>query len=100
MIMRFYDPTAGSVCFDGVDLRTATLESLRGQIGIVLQDSVLFNMTIRENIRLGDLTVTDEEVEAAAHTAEIHDAIIRMPLGYDTEVGEGESNCPADSANR
>jgi len=89
MIMRFYDPTAGSVCFDGVDLRTATLESLRGQIGIVLQDSVLFNMTIRENIRLGDLTVTDEEVEAAAHTAEIHDAIIRMPLGYDTEVGEG-----------
>ncbi|MDQ2742110.1 MAG: ABC transporter transmembrane domain-containing protein, partial [Chloroflexota bacterium] len=89
LIMRFYDPTAGRVCFDGVDLRTATLESIRGQIGIVLQDSVLFNMTIRENIRLGDLTVTDDEVEAAAHTAEIHDAIIRMPLGYDTEVGEG-----------
>lgn len=89
MIMRFYDPTEGRVCFDGAGLRKATLESVRGQIGIVLQDSVLFNMTIRENIRLGDLTVTDEEVETAARAAEIHGAIVRMPLGYDTEVGEG-----------
>jgi ATP-binding cassette subfamily B protein len=88
MIMRLYDPGNGRIRFDGVDIRHAAIDSVRGQMGVVLQDSVLFNISIRENIRLGHLTASDEEVEAAARAAEIHDAIMGMPQGYDTPVGE------------
>ena len=88
LIMRFYDPTAGAVTMDGQDLRQVTQESLRSQIGTVFQDTFLYNATIRENITLGKLDATDEQVEEAARAAEIHDFILTMPQGYDTTVGE------------
>lgn len=88
LLMRFYDPSAGCVAFDGHDLRQVSLESLRAQIGAVFQENFLFNTTIRENIRLGMLSATDEEVEAAAKEAEIHDFIMTLPEGYDTLAGE------------
>ena len=88
LIMRFYDPQAGRVTFDGVDLRLAALDSLYDQVGIVFQESFLFNLSVRENIRLGKLGATDAEVEEAARAAELHDILLRMPDGYDTQVGE------------
>ncbi len=88
LIMRFYDPQAGRITFDGIDLRDARVDSLYDQIGIVFQESFLFNTTIRENIRLGKAGATDEEVEAAAGAAELHDFVMQMPEGYDTIVGE------------
>jgi ATP-binding cassette subfamily B protein len=88
LLLRFYDPTSGAVLIDGHDLRKVTLDSLRGQMGIVFQESLLFNMSIRENIRLGNVAATDEQVEEAARAAEIHDFITRLPQGYDTTVGE------------
>lgn len=88
MIMRFYDPDGGRVTFDGVDIRDATLDSVRGQMGVVFQDNVLFNISVRENIRLGNLNATDEEVEGACQAAEIHELIMSMPDQYDTLVGE------------
>jgi ATP-binding cassette subfamily B protein len=88
LIMRFYDPEAGRVTFDGIDLRDAKLESLYEQLGVVFQENFLFNTTIRENIRLGKPNATDGEVEAAAMAAELHNIIIQMPDGYDTLVGE------------
>jgi len=89
MIMRFYDPDSGVVEFDGIDSRAATVESLRGQMGVVFQDSFLFNISIRENIRLGKPGASDAEVEAAAREAEIHETIEGLPEGYNTAVGEG-----------
>jgi ABC-type multidrug transport system fused ATPase/permease subunit len=100
MIMRFYDPTDGSVEFDGVDIRAATLESVRGQLGVVFQDNVLFNMSIRENIRLGKLDASDEEVEAACQAAEIHDLIMSLPDDYDTIVGERGSRLSGGQRQR
>ncbi len=88
LIMRFYDPREGRVLFDGVDLREARLDSLYEQVGIVFQESLLFDTSVRENIRLGRLGATDQEVEEAARAAELHDIIVRMPEGYDTRVGE------------
>jgi ATP-binding cassette subfamily B protein len=88
LIMRFYDPRAGRVTFDGVDLRSALLDSLYDQVGIVFQESFLFNTSIRENIRLGKSGATDAEVEAAARAAELHDIILQMREGYETIVGE------------
>jgi ATP-binding cassette subfamily B protein len=88
LIMRFYDPRAGRVTFDGIDLRAALLDSLYDQVGIVFQESFLFNTSIRENIRLGKSGATDAEVEAAAQAAELHDIILQMPEGYETIVGE------------
>jgi ATP-binding cassette subfamily B protein len=88
LIARFYDPDQGAVRFDDRDLRTATLDSLRGQLGIVFQESFLFNTTVRENIRLGRPDADDEQVEAAAKAAEIHDLIVSLPDGYNTIVGE------------
>lgn len=88
LIMRFYDPQAGRVTFDGIDLRDAKLDSLYEQIGIVFQESFLFNASIRENIRLGKTGASDAEVEAAARAAELHSIIMQMPEGYDTVVGE------------
>jgi ATP-binding cassette subfamily B protein len=73
---------------DGVDVKEVTLESLRGQIGIVLQESLLFSATIRENIAYGRQDATDDEVIAVAKAARAHDFITEFPEGYDTEVGE------------
>jgi ATP-binding cassette subfamily B protein len=88
LLARFYDPRLGRVLVDGVDLKQATLESVRGQIGMVFQETVLFNASIRENIRLGNPAASDDEVEAAARAAELHDLITQLPDGYETLVGE------------
>jgi ATP-binding cassette subfamily B protein len=88
LIVRFYDPKAGRITFDGIDLREAQLDSLYQQIGIVFQESFLFNTSIRENIRLGKPEASDADVEAAANMAELHELIMQMPEGYDTIVGE------------
>ncbi|HID85302.1 MAG TPA: ABC transporter ATP-binding protein [Anaerolineales bacterium] len=89
LLARFHDPTEGRVLIDGYDLRTVTQESLRRQMGIVLQDPYLFSGTVRENIRFGRLDASDEEVEAAARAVGAHEFIARMRHGYDTPVGEG-----------
>ncbi len=88
LLLRFWDPVRGSVQFDGVPARTLTLDSLRAHIGIVFQDSMLFDTTIAENIRMGHLQASDAEVEQAARRAELHDYILRLPDGYQTRVGE------------
>jgi len=88
LIPRFYDTTGGTIYLDGKDIKSITLHSLRGNIGIVQQDVFLFADTIRENIRYGRIDATDEEIIAAAKAAEIHDDIMAMPDGYDTIVGE------------
>ncbi|GAB4435468.1 MAG: ABC transporter ATP-binding protein [Chloroflexi bacterium OHK40] len=88
LIPRFYDATEGQVLIDGYDVRDVTLDSLRGQIGIVLQESNLFSGTIRDNIAFGQPDATDEQVEAAARAAAAHDFIMSFPEGYATPVGE------------
>lgn len=89
LIARFYDPTEGAILIDDYDLRKVTLASLRKQMGIVLQDNFLFQGTIAENIRFGDLNATDEEVVQAAIAANAHQFIVeQLPEGYQTEVGE------------
>jgi subfamily B ATP-binding cassette protein MsbA len=88
LIPRFYDPTAGRVCIDGHDLRTVTLDSLRGQIGMVAQETQLFSGTVRENLRYGRLDASDAELEEAARAANAAEFIERLPKGYDTVVGE------------
>jgi ATP-binding cassette, subfamily B, bacterial len=88
LLMRFYDPVEGSIRLDGRDLRSLKQSALRRNIGVVLQDPLLFNDTIRANIAYARPTATLEEVMAAARTANIHDAIMRLPDGYDTSVGE------------
>lgn len=89
LVSRFHDPTAGSVCIDGIDLRKVTQASLRSQMGIVLQDPFLFDGTVAENIRFGRLEATDEEVRDAARAVGAHEFIEKMRKGYDTQVGEG-----------
>ncbi|MDB4867499.1 MAG: transporter ATP-binding protein, partial [Cohnella sp.] len=88
MICRFYDTIEGRVMLDGVDVRDVTLDSLRSQIGIVLQDTFIFSGTIRENIRYGRPDAKDAEVEAAARSARAHEFITELPDGYDTQVEE------------
>jgi ATP-binding cassette subfamily B protein len=88
LLARFYDPTAGRITVDGVDLRETTIASLRTQIGFVLQEPFLFSGTIRDNIRYGRPGATDREVEEAAKAVHAHDFIVRLPRGYDTEVEE------------
>jgi ATP-binding cassette, subfamily B, bacterial len=88
LLLRFYDPSDGSISIDDQDLRTLSINSFRSQIGVVFQDSFLFNRTVRENIRLGRLDASIADVEEAAKAAEIHDAICKFPEGYDTLVGE------------
>jgi ATP-binding cassette subfamily B protein len=88
LILRLYDPTEGRVLIDGVNVADASRASLRGQMAVVFQENVLFNMSVRENIRLGNEEATDEDVERAAKAAEIHRFIKRLPHGYDTIVGE------------
>jgi len=88
LLLRFYDPVQGTILVDGTDLRDATLDSLRRQTAVVFQENFLFNMSIRENIRLGRPDATDAEIEAATRDAEIHDFILTLPEGYDTVAGE------------
>jgi len=88
LLLRLHDPTAGAVKMDGHDVRAYTRDSLRAQIAVVFQDNFLFDLSIRDNIRLGNLTATDADVEAAAKAAEIHQFIHALPYGYDTMVGE------------
>ena len=88
LLFRFYDPVAGRILIDGQDIREVTQASLRAAIGIVPQDSVLFNDTIGYNIAYGRDAAGAEEVERAARGAAIHDFVARLPLGYDTPVGE------------
>jgi ATP-binding cassette subfamily B protein/subfamily B ATP-binding cassette protein MsbA len=88
LIPRFYDVVEGSVSLDGVDIREISLQSLRQQISIVLQDVFLFHGTARENILFGRTGATEEEVVAAAKIANAHDFIMDLPDGYDTIIGE------------
>ena len=87
-LIRYYDPQGGRILIDGHDIRDLTLESLRAQFSIVLQEPLLFSGTIAENIRYGKLDATDEEVVAAARAANAHDFIERQPKGYETVLGE------------
>jgi ATP-binding cassette subfamily B protein len=88
LLMRFYDPRAGRITIDGRDLRTVKQTSLRRNIGVVLQDPLLFNDTVSANIAYGRPNATREDIEAAARAAHAHDFISRLPQGYETIVGE------------
>jgi subfamily B ATP-binding cassette protein MsbA len=88
LIPRFFDASGGRVLIDGYDIRDVTLTSLRAQIGIVTQDTILFNDTVRNNIAYGQPFIPQKEVEAAARAALAHDFIRAMPAGYDTPIGE------------
>ena len=89
LIPRFYDPSAGQVLIDGFDVREVTIDSLRRQIGVVLQDTTLFGGTIRDNIAYGRPEATLDDVVAAAKAVQAHDFILEQPEGYQTMVGEG-----------
>ena len=88
LIPRFYDPTAGRILVDGVDVRAYKLKSLRAQVGVVLQDTVLFQGTIADNIAYGRPGATRQEVIQTARDADAHEFIAQMPRGYDSAVGE------------
>lgn len=88
LFMRFYDPTEGRITLNGLDLRHLTLESLRQNMALVLQEPVLFSSTIRENIAYGRPEATNEEIEAAARAGGAHDFIHALPQGYETQIGE------------
>ncbi|HEX6243503.1 MAG TPA: ABC transporter ATP-binding protein [Polyangiales bacterium] len=88
LLLRLYDPQSGSIRIDGYDLRALTQESLHRQVGLIPQDPTLFHRTLRENIRFGRPGASDPEIEAAAVQALAHDFIVRLPGGYDAEVGE------------
>jgi len=88
LVPRFYDPSEGRIAIDGRDLRSVTKKSLRANIGIVLQDTVLFSTTIRENIAYGRPDATDDEIREAAQRAQADEFISRLPAGYDSPVGE------------
>ena len=88
LLCRFYDPIQGRITVDGYDLRKAELASLRSQVAVVLQDTFLFNTTVRENLLYGKPDASAEELVAAARAAYAHDFIMALPDGYDTEIGE------------
>ncbi|MDJ0619792.1 MAG: ABC transporter ATP-binding protein [Calothrix sp. MO_192.B10] len=88
LILRLYDPVGGRILIDGQDIREYTLDSLRQQISIVLQESILFAVSVRENIAYGKIGATDKEIKAAARLANAHDFIMKLPQGYDTILSE------------
>jgi ATP-binding cassette subfamily B protein len=100
LIPRFYDVSEGTITIDGIDIRDVTLNSLRQQIGIVLQETTLFAASVRENIAFGKPGATDEEVIAAAKNAQAHDFILEMPRGYETKVGERGSTLSGGQKQR
>lgn len=89
LLMRFYDIRSGQILIDGHDVSKVTLKSLRRQVGVVLQESILFNTSVRQNLRYGKKDTDDREVVASAKIAEIHEFIISKPDAYDTILGEG-----------
>ncbi len=89
LLLRFYDASEGEILIDGDDVRDITLSSLRSQIGMVTQQVILFNDTVRNNIAYGDIGKTDEEIVNAARAAYAHEFISALPMGYDTIIGEG-----------
>ncbi len=88
LLMRFYDPCGGHILLDGRDIQEVGLASLRSQMGVVFQDTFLYNTTLRENIRMGKVDASDAEVEEAARAAGVHEAILCLPDGYNTLAGE------------
>ncbi len=100
LIPRFYDVTSGSVTIDGMDVRDVTMESLREQIGIVPQETMLFSATVLENIRYGRLDATEEEVIEAAKAANCHEFIMDLPNGYQTKIGERGLNLSGGQRQR
>jgi len=100
LIPRFYDISAGRVTVDGTDVRDVSIDSLRSQIGIALQESVLFGGTIRDNIRYGRPDASEGEVIAAAKAAQAHDFIMRLPQGYDSWVGQRGVNLSGGEKQR
>jgi subfamily B ATP-binding cassette protein MsbA len=88
LVPRFFDVTSGQIAIDGHDIRDLTLASLRSQIGVVTQETVLFNDSLRNNIAYGQPSVSQTEVESAARAALAHDFIMELPAGYDTVIGE------------
>ena len=100
LLPRLYDPTEGRVTFDGVDLRDAALQSLRRQIGLVTQETILFDATVRENIAYGEKAPPEEKVRAAARAACADEFIEALPEGYDTPVGESASRLSGGQRQR
>lgn len=100
LLIRFYDPSAGRIEIDGVDLRDLKLDSLRDQISVVLQEPLLFSGTIAENVRYGSLDATREDIEAATRAANAHDFVSRLPNGYETVLGEGGSHISGGERQR
>lgn len=88
LIPRFYDVTEGAICIDGHDIRNVSVESLRAQIGIVTQQTILFNDTVKNNIAYGDIKRSDEDIIRASKAANAHDFIMNLPTRYDTIIGE------------
>jgi subfamily B ATP-binding cassette protein MsbA len=88
LLPRFWDPVSGRITIDGVDLRDVTLKSLRDQIAVVGQETILFNDTIRANIAYGREDVSQADIERAAKVAQAHEFVARLPQGYETRVGE------------
>ena len=100
LIPRFYDVNGGAIRIDGQDVRDVTMSSLREQIGIVPQETMLFSTTVRENIRYGRLDATDEELVQAAKDANAHEFIMQLPEGYDTKIGERGLNLSGGQRQR
>ncbi len=100
LLQRLWDPTSGRVLIDGQDLRDITLDSLRAAIGVVFQESMLFNRSIRDNLLVGRPDATDEEMEHACRLADAHDFIMRQPRGYDTLIGERGSTLSGGQRQR
>jgi ABC-type multidrug transport system fused ATPase/permease subunit len=88
LLLRFWEPTAGRVLIDGVDARDVTLHSLRGAFGVILQDTFVFNTTVRANIAFGRPDASDEDIVAAARAAQLHEFIVALPAGYETVLGD------------
>ena len=100
LLLRFYDPDEGTILLDGVDIRTIKITSLRSQVSVVLQEPLLFQRSILENIRYGNLDASDEDVEEAARAANAHDFIEALPDGYDSDCGEGGASLSGGERQR
>ena len=100
LLERFWDPQEGAIRIDGQDIRDVTLDSLRARIGVVFQDSMLLNRTIRENLLMGNPAAGEAEIEAAARAAEAHAFILAQPAGYETMVGERGANLSGGQKQR
>jgi len=100
LILRFYDPLAGVVTIDGVDLKTIDLKWFRSQIGLISQEPILFATSIRENVRFGKPDATDEEIEQACRAANCYDFIMKFPEGFSTFVGAGGSQMSGGQKQR